>query len=48
VFGPQPSFPQRLYLRQQLRQLESFLHRRLRVPPWPVLGLLPLGFGSSG
>jgi hypothetical protein len=43
LFGPQPGFPQHLDLRQQLGQLESFLHRRLRVPPWPVLGLLPTG-----
>jgi hypothetical protein len=29
VLGPQPGFPQRLDPRQQLGQLDPFLHRRL-------------------
>jgi hypothetical protein len=41
MLGPQPGFSQCLDLRQQLRQLKTFLHCRLRVPPRPVLGLLP-------
>jgi hypothetical protein len=41
VLGPQPGFPQRLDLRQQLGELDPFRHRRLRVPPRAMLRLLP-------